>query len=209
MKKAPLNATAAPKQVATLAGPWWQQPRSQRTGLVLLLVIVACVIVWAVHFYPYVSTDDAQVTAALIRVAPEGAGGKITVVNVQEGSRVAKGDVLVELDHRVAEANLQKARAKAGQAGREGNRTEQLAAQHGVAAREVDSARASGSMAVSDLALAQIAYERTFLRSPTDGIVIQKLAELGNLLEAGQTAVFVADIDNAWVSAPADPSAST
>ena len=186
---------------ASVAAPWWRHPRSLRTGLIVLAVIAVCAVVWVVHFYPYVSTDDARVTAALIRVAPEGAGGKVIVVNVQEGSRVQKGDVLVELDHSVAEANLQKAKAKAGQAGREGSRTEQLAAQHGVAAREVDNARATGSMAMSDLALAQIAYERTFLRSPTDGIVIQKVAELGNLLEAGQTAVVVADIDNAWVSA--------
>lgn len=199
MKKAPeAQPVHAPKAPAVA---WWKHPRSLRTGAVVAVITLLCVAVWAVHFYPFVSTDDARVSAALIRVAPEGAGGKIIVVNVQEGSRVAKGDILVELDHKVAEANLQKAKAKAGQAGREGSRTEQLAAQHGVAAREVDNARASGSMALSDLALAQIAYDRTFLRSPTDGVVIQKVAELGNLLEAGQTAVVVADIDNAWVSA--------
>lgn len=195
-KTAPVPVHAAPAVQL-----WWKHPRSRRTGAIVLLVVALCVAVWAVHFYPYVSTDDARVSAALIRVAPEGAGGKIIVVNVQEGSRVKQGDVLVELDHSVAAANLQKAKAKAGQAGREGSRTEQLAAQHGVAAREVDNARASGSMALSDLALAQIAYDRTFLRSPTDGVVVQKAAELGNLLEAGQTAVVVADIDNAWVSA--------
>jgi multidrug resistance efflux pump len=195
------KSAPAPIHPAPHAQPWWKHPRSRRTGGITLAVVALCVAVWAVHFYPFVSTDDARVTAALIRVAPEGAGGKIILVNVQEGSRVAKGDVLVELDHSVAEANLRKARAKAGQAGREGSRTEQLAAQHGVAARDVDSARASGAVAVSDLVLAQIAYDRTFLRSPTDGIVIQKAAELGNLLEAGQTAVVVADIDNAWVSA--------
>jgi RND family efflux transporter MFP subunit len=199
MKKAVEHAKA-PAPVA-VAAPWWKHPRSLRTGLVVLAVVALCAVIWAVHFYPYVSTDDARVSAALIRVAPEGAGGKIIVINVQEGSRVKKGDILVELDHAVAEANLMKAKAKAGQAGREGSRTEQLAAQHGVAAREVDSARASGAMAISDLELAQIAYDRTFLRSPTDGIVVQKAAELGNLLEAGQTAVVVADIDNAWVSA--------
>ena len=199
MKKAPETPPVHAPKAAPVA--WWKHPRSLRTGAVVAVITLVCVAVWAVHFYPFVSTDDARVSAALIRVAPEGAGGKIIVVNVQEGSRVAKGDILVELDHKVAEANLQKARAKAGQAGREGTRTEQLAAQHGIAAREVDNVRASGSMALSDLALAQIAYDRTFLRSPTDGLVIQKAAELGNLLEAGQTAVVVADIDNAWVSA--------
>jgi RND family efflux transporter MFP subunit len=201
MKKASQPAATPAHAPAHKAEAWWKHPRSRRTGAVLLVVTLLCVAVWAVHFYPYVSTDDARVSASLIRVAPEGAGGKIVAVNVKEGSRVKAGDVLVELDHSVAEANLRKARARAGQAGREGSRTEQLAAQHGVAAREVDSARATGTVAMSDLALAQIAYDRTFLRSPTDGIVVQKAAEIGNLLEAGQTAVVVADIDHAWVSA--------
>jgi membrane fusion protein (multidrug efflux system) len=194
-KHVPAHVPAAPAQA------WWRHPRSHKVGLITTAVIVVGVAVWAVLFYPYVRTDDARISAALIRVAPEGAGGKIVAVNVQEGSRVKAGDILVELDHGVAEANLRKAKARAGQAGREGSRTEQLAAQHGVAAREVDSARANGSAAEADLALAQIAYDRTFLRSPTDGIVVQKLAELGNLLEAGQSAVVVADIDHAWVNA--------
>jgi membrane fusion protein (multidrug efflux system) len=199
MKNAPAKHAPAPAHAT--AQPWWQHPRSRTVLGWTLAVVVASTALWAVFFYPYVSTDDARVSAAMIRVAPEGAGGKIVAVDVQEGSRVSKGDILVELDHGVAEANLRKAKARAGQAGREGSRTEQLAAQHGVAAREVDNARASGTVAEADLALAQIAYDRTFLRAPCDGVVVQKLAELGNLLEAGQTAVMVADVDHAWVSA--------
>ena len=197
-KSAPLKAAAHPVLAPV---PWWQHPRSRRTAAVGGALVLLGLLVYAVHFYPYVSTDDARVAAALIRVAPEGAGGKIVAVNVKEGSRVAKGDVLVELEHGVAEANLMKAKARAAQAGREGHRTAQLAAQHGVATREVDSARAGEQMAEADLALAQIAYDRTFLRSPTDGVVVAKQAELGNLLEAGQTAITVADVDHAWVSA--------
>ena len=199
MKKADAaHSKTAPKAPE---GPWWKQPRSRKVGAFSAGLAGLGLLAWLLHYYPYVSTEDARVSTALIRVAPEGAGGKITAVNVQEGARVAKGDVLVELDHGVAQANLQKASAKASQAERESNRMEQLAAQHGVTPRDADNARANSQVAQADLALAQIAYDRTFLRSPCDGVVVQKQAELGNLLEAGQTAVTVADVDHAWVSA--------
>src|SRR4051812_21091387 len=139
---------------------WWKHPRSRRTAWVSAAVVMAGLLVWYFRYYPYVSTDDARVTEALIRVAPEGAGGKVTAVNVKDGSRVTRGDVLAELDHGVAAANLMKAKAHAGQMEREGGRMERLAAQHGVAARDLDSSRAALQMAKSDLTLAQIAYDR-------------------------------------------------
>jgi membrane fusion protein (multidrug efflux system) len=39
------------------------------------------------------------------------------------------------------------------------------------------------------------------LKSPVDGVVVQKVAEVGNILEPNQTALTVADIDHAWISA--------
>ena len=105
------------------------------------------------------------------------------------------------MDHSVSEANLSKAKAKAIQTERELKRVLQLASQNGVPPREVDQAKASSQSAEADLTLAQIAYDRTFLRSPTDGIVVQKVAEIGNILESNQTALTVADMDHAWISA--------
>jgi membrane fusion protein (multidrug efflux system) len=49
--------------------------------------------------------------------------------------------------------------------------------------------------------MAQLALDHCTLTSPFDAVVIQKLAEVGNQLEAGQNAVTVADLDNAWVAA--------
>jgi len=62
---------------------------------------------------------------------------------VTEGDAVKAGQVVLELDHAVAEANLLKAKARATQSEHEFKRVEQLASQNGIPPREVDNARAA------------------------------------------------------------------
>jgi len=181
--------------------PWWVHDRAKKTGKITAAIIAAGVIIWFFAFHPFVSTDDARVAVTLVRVAPEGAGGRIVKLNIKEGDRVKKDAVLLELDHGVAEANLLKAKAHATLAEQELSRNRQLASQHGIPQRDYDNTLASTQSAQADLQLAQIAYDRTFIKSPIDGIVVQKVTEEGNLLEQNQTAVTVADVDHAWISA--------
>ena len=56
-------------------------------------------------------------------------------------------------------------------------------------------------MAQADLKIAQIAVDRTYIKSPVSGIVVQKSAQEGNILETNQAAFTVADVEHAWVSA--------
>ncbi|MGK5082575.1 efflux RND transporter periplasmic adaptor subunit [Bdellovibrionota bacterium FG-1] len=180
---------------------WWVHPRAKKVLGVGAVIGVFGVLTWFFFFRSFVSTDDARVAATLVRLAPEGVSGKVVKLSVTEGDRIKAGQVLLELDHSVAEANLMKAKAKASQAERELKRAEQLAEQNGIPPREVDNTRVAGQMALADLQLAQIAYDRTFLKSPVDGIIVQKVTEIGNILEPNQSALTVADIDHAWISA--------
>jgi membrane fusion protein (multidrug efflux system) len=180
---------------------WWKHPSAKRVGAASGVVLLSGVLLWAVFFRPYVTTDDARVAATLIRVAPESVGGKVIKVLAKEGDRLKKDDVVVEIDHTVFEANLRKAKAKAEQTQREFHRMEILASQNGVSSRDLENARAQNETAQANLTLAQTAYDRTFLKSPVDGVVVQKVAEVGNILEPGQTALTVADIDHAWIDA--------
>lgn len=181
--------------------PWYRQPKARKAGMGILVAAVAGLLYWAVAVYPYVSTDDARVAATLVRVAPEGAGGKVVKLNVTEGDAVRTNDVLVELDPTTAQAQLERAESKATLARKELKRAEELAAQKGVSAKQVDEARAAASTADAEERLAQLALEHCTLRSPFNGMVVQKAAEVGNQIETGQTAVTVADLDNAWVAA--------
>ncbi|MBL7671530.1 MAG: HlyD family secretion protein [Bdellovibrionaceae bacterium] len=180
---------------------WWQSTKSKRIGTALLVIAVAGTVMWRIFFYPFVSTDDARVAMTVVRAASFGTGGRIIKVNVEEGSRVKAGDVLVELDHRVPQAKYDRAKAKADFAEKEFQRMQQLFKQNTVTPQNLDNARSNYDSAKADLNEAEVALENTFLKSPFDGVVIQKVAEVGNILEAGQTALTVADADHAWISA--------
>ncbi|MGE3682332.1 MAG: HlyD family secretion protein [Bdellovibrionales bacterium] len=180
---------------------WWQSTKSKRVGAALLVIAVAGTVMWRIFFYPFVSTDDARVAMTVVRVASFGTGGRVTKVNVEEGSRVKTGNVLVELDHRVPQAKYDRAKAKADFAEKEFQRMQQLFKQGSVTPQNLDNARSNYDSAKADLNEAEVALENTFLKSPFDGVVIQKVAEVGNILEAGQTALSVADADHAWISA--------
>jgi len=180
---------------------WWRTSRARIAGTGIGIVAVACFFTWLFYFHPYVSTDDARVDADIIRVANQGASQRIVSVHVTEGDRVRKGDLLVELDRRIAEAQLDRARARARLTEMDLHRADALASQSGLSKQQLDRTRADAQTAAADLRLAEIALDNTKLTSPVDGIVVQKLAKEGNMLEMNQAAITVVDIEHAWVSA--------
>jgi multidrug resistance efflux pump len=197
-KDIPYTAEEAPENGAAA---WWQSPRTKMAAIGIGIFILIGFNVWLFYFHPYVSTDDARVDADIIRVANQGASQRIDTVNVQEGDRVEKGKLLVELDHRVAEAQLDRARARARLTSLDLNRAESLAAQSGISRQQLDRIRSEAQTTAADLRLAEIALENNYIKSPVGGVVVQKLAKVGNILETNQAAITVVDIENAWVSA--------
>jgi RND family efflux transporter MFP subunit len=180
---------------------WWKTSRTKWTGWISFGVAVVGLLLWWFVFHPYVTTDDARVAATLVRVAPEAIGGRVIRMAVTEGDHVKKGDVLVELDHRIAEAELQRAKARAVLTDHELRRISELVAQRGLAPKDLDTAKANAETSQAELKLAEVADENTTIRSPVDGIVIQKVTEEGNIVEPGQTVVTVSDVDHAWIAA--------
>jgi RND family efflux transporter MFP subunit len=181
--------------------PWWQTRRSKITGAVMAALAVVCALVWWFAFHPFVTTDDARVAATLVRVAPEAIGGRVIKLLVKEGDHVKKGDVLAQLDDRIASAQLKRAKAKAELAAKDLKRIEQLVAQRGLAPKDLDVAKATADTTEAEMQLAEVAMENTAVRSPVDGVVVQKSTEEGNIVEPGQTIVTVVDTDHAWVAA--------
>lgn len=181
--------------------PWWQTRASKMAAYIVSGITLFILLVWIIFFRPYVTTDDARIAGDIIRIANRGVSGQIVKVNVTEGDNVTSGMQVVELDHRAAEAQYKKARARASFAAAELARMESLASQNGVSRQQLDKARSESMSADGDLQLAELALEFTNLKSPVDGVVVQKLAQEGNILETNQTAVTVADVEHAWVSA--------
>jgi hypothetical protein len=87
---------------------WWQSKLALRVVFFVLLVGTIGLLTWSFMFRPYVSTDDARIAMTLVRLAPSGTSGRIEKVNVTEGSIVKSGDILLEIDHRIAKANFER-----------------------------------------------------------------------------------------------------
>lgn len=181
--------------------PWWKESRAVKAGAWTLFAAVLGCIAWLIFFYPYVSTNDARVAAVLVRLAPQGDGGRIISIAVDAGSPVRKGQVLLELDHSQAQAQLDQAQAKAALALQDWGRAKRLEAQNAVPKSDLDRAQAANQEAQAQLALAQIALDDTYLKSPLDGLVVEKTAEVGDMLERGQSALTLADTGHAWIAA--------
>ncbi len=204
IKNKTVHSPSPPSQPHTPASSrvkWWRHPRAKTMGLIVIGVGLLVFLGWFLFFRPYLSTNDARIAATTVQVAPPGAGGMVVSIKVTEGDRVRRGDVLVELDHRSAQAQLQRAQARLELAAKEFKRMEQMAAGNGISPQQLDAARANFQTMAADAKLAEIALDNTYLRSPLDGVVIQRSTEVGDMLDPGQTAVWVTDIDHAWVSA--------
>lgn len=181
--------------------PWWKHPRAIKAGQITFAVGALGLVAWFILVFPYVSTDDARVAATMVRLAPRGVGGSVIRVAVDAGDRVTQGQVLVELDHAQAQEDLARAQSRAIVAREDWVRTQNLSAEKAIATRNYDLAKAADQEAQADLESAQIELDDTYLKSPFDGIVVQRTVEVGDILERGQTALSLADIDHAWVSA--------
>src|SRR4051794_8755802 len=95
-----------------------QTPRRSPVKFVVLgmlaLAIVAGIWAWF-HFRGRVSSDDAQVDAHIVAIAPKISGNVVEVL-VRDNQQVKAGDVLVRIDPRDYQARVEMARAAVLQA---------------------------------------------------------------------------------------------
>jgi HlyD family secretion protein len=141
----------------------------------------------------YVVTGDRYVSIG-VRVA-----GRIDRYFIEEGQTVAKGDPLVQLDDRDyraavgrAEASLALARANVELADSELRRGRSLRRSGVISDQEIDVlenkaevAHAAVAQLAAELETARVSLEYTTLRAPTDGVVLAKLKEVGEIAVPG------------------------
>jgi HlyD family secretion protein len=160
--------------------------------------------------------------------------GRLVYLGVEEGSRVKKGQILASLENedliaarnqaaaqvKDARAGLETARAELADARLQYDRYKTLVEKELVARQDfdtavarydkakagIDSARARIAAAKAGLANAQAALEYTYIRSPFDGVVTTKFADVGEVVapfgaaaNARAAVVTMADLDSLMV----------
>jgi RND family efflux transporter MFP subunit len=130
-----------------------------------------------------------------IDITPD-VGGKIDRITVDEGNRVARGQVLAELDTRAirlqleqAEAALAVAQANFNNATTNRERMERLYQEKAVSEQQYeqvklgyDSAKAQLDQAQAAVNLAKHSLDVSIMKAPFDGIIASKNAEVGEVI---------------------------
>jgi len=145
--------------------------------------------------------------------------GRLGELRVEEGSRVREGEVIARLESADYEAQVERARAAVQRAEadlaeneRQLRLAEELARDNVLAADQRDAAKsrvqiaaANLAQARADLRFAEATYANTMIRAPFSGVVVKKMAEVGesvapippgvNLSTSSGAIVALADLD--------------
>ena len=119
--------------------------------------------------------------------------GRITALNFKDGGPVRKGQILVQFDDQLQQAELQQMQAQLAIAQASFKRTQELVAQNFMAQQTLDTAAANLKVAQAQLALAQARLNRLAVRAPFDGTAGIRLVSVGDYVKDGADLVALED----------------
>lgn len=134
---------------------------------------------------PFMYEAVGTVTARTASTVSSKLMGTVRAVHVREGDLVKKGDLLVTLDRRQVQAQLEKAQANAEVAAKEYRRYQQLLSTQSVTQQEFDRAEARHRQAQAAVAAATVSSKDANVRAPYDGRVVAKMINRGDLASPG------------------------
>ena len=148
-------------------------------------------------------TDDTRAVGSLrsrqgVMLRPE-VGGRISQLNFTDGQRVRKGQVLVQFDDQLPQAQVQQSRAELSIAQANQKRNQELVAQNFISQRSLDESAANLDVAKAKLALAQATAARLKIVAPFDGIVGIRQVNVGDYLKDGADIVNIEDMEAIFV----------
>jgi membrane fusion protein, multidrug efflux system len=182
------------------------------SGVGVGLVLVAGYFIYQ-HML-FVETDNAQIEAHSVMIAAK-VSGYVTAVKVDEGQRVKKGDLMVEIDPRDYQNTLTQVQAELSSAqarvkDSEGNfsRLSQLYKSGAVSQQQYDAitstfseAKARVDSISAQVAQAQLNLQNTKIMAPSDGFIAKRNVEEGQLATPGVPLLGFVDATSRWVVA--------
>lgn len=148
-------------------------------------------------------TDDTQAVGSLrsrrgVVLRPE-VSGRITQLNFTDGQRVRKGQVLVQFDDQLPQAQVQQSMAELSIAQANQKRNQELVSQNFISQRSLDESAANLQVAQAKLVLSKATADRLKIIAPFDGIVGIRSVNVGDYLKDGADIVNIEDIDAIFV----------
>ena len=129
-----------------------------------------------------------------VTLRPEVAG-RISAIGFQEGQRVVKGALLVQLDTAVPQAEVQQARANMTLAKTKYDRAVDLAKSNFISGQAKDEADNNLKIAEASLQLAEAKLAKMAIRAPFSGIIGLRSVSMGDYVKEGADLVNLESID--------------
>lgn len=111
--------------------------------------------------------------------------GRVVEVNLNAGTRVVEGDLLLRLDDRQARADLQVAEATLADAQRKLTRAQSLQANNSISRSQVDELRTAADVARAQLSSARTRLDNHRIEAPFEGVIGLNDISMGAYLSSG------------------------
>jgi membrane fusion protein (multidrug efflux system) len=143
--------------------------------------------------------DETQAVGSLrsrqgVMLRPE-VGGRVKQILFSDGQRVRKGQLMVQFEDQLQQAQVAQSRAELSIAEANHKRNQELVAQNFISQRSLDESAAALEVSRAKLSLAQATLQRLQVLAPFDGITGLKQINVGDYLKDGADMVNVEDID--------------
>ena len=147
--------------------------------------------------------DDAQAVGSLrsrqgVMLRPE-VSGRIASLGFSDGQRVRRGQLLVQLDDTLQQAQLKQAEAQASIARTNLQRNRDLVAQNFVSQSAVDQSAAALEVAEAQVALSKAQLARMRIVAPFDGMAGIRNVDQGDYVKDGADLVNIEDLSQVLV----------
>ena len=143
--------------------------------------------------------DETQAVGSLrsrqgVMLRPE-VGGRVKQILFSDGQRVRKGQLMVQFEDQLQQAQVAQARAELSIAEANHKRNQELVTQNFISQRSLDESAAALEVSRAKLSLAQATLKRLQVLAPFDGITGLKQINVGDYLKDGADMVNVEDMD--------------
>jgi len=139
-------------------------------------------------------TYSAQIEPWMEAEVPAETAGRVTAVHVDPGSQVRAGALLVELDPATAKISLRASEARLREAKRLYEEAHRLQKEEVISRTEYEARRSAFEVALAEYDSAERQYQHHFIRAPFDGVVNERLVDIGDPVDLNKPVADLVDL---------------